>query len=255
MDKELYVCDLDGTLAEDGKALKIDTIEKLNEAFSKDNKELIISSARNYKNIKERIKGLSKNLKIISRNGSVIYDERGNVVYKVNIDEQLVYEAIKSIIAHNLCPVVVKIVENSEVIYCSLSHINAEAKKHMEDVEVTYVEELLYIDLQEVIGIYAFGRVDQTYDNPNLNIIQYIDFLQISSTKANKGKALEHIKNIYGYSNITCFGNDSNDYSMLDIAENAYFVYDKQENKKMKYNNIPFDNAKSIVEIINKGGR
>ena len=253
--KELYVCDLDGTLAEDNKDLKKETIDKLNEIFNKNNKELIISSARNYMNIKKRIKGLKQNIKIISRNGSVIYDEEGKVIYKVNIDERLVDNVIKTVISYNLCPVVVKVIENKEFIYSSLKYINVESKKHMNDLEVTYVEEFANFDLNNIIGIYAFGKATQMCDIPNLNITKYIDFLQISSRYANKGKALEYIKETNDYSNITCFGNDINDYEMLDMVENAYFVFDVEKNKNNKYKTIPFDNGKSIVEIIDRGGK
>ena len=83
--KKLYISDLDGTLIEDGKSLNEEIIELLNLAITDDKKELIISSARNYYSIKKKIDGLKKSIKVVSRNGSVIYDEFGKVIYAVYI--------------------------------------------------------------------------------------------------------------------------------------------------------------------------
>lgn len=252
--KQLYVCDLDGTLVENGKPLISETISLLNTALEDNGKELIISSARNYLSIKRRIMGLNRDIKIISRNGSAIYDESGNIIHAAKIKEQDVIKAVNYSLKHNLCPVIVKLVDNAEALYCNLRHMNDEAKKHTADVQLEYIQDFVNVNLQNVIGIYAFGKLDGTYNLPNLNITKDKEFLQISSIDADKGKALEYIKNNYDYESITCFGNDANDYPMLDIATNAYFVYDKEEDIKEKYNNIPFDNAKGIVEIITKGG-
>jgi len=252
--KQLYVCDLDGTLVENGKPLSSECISLLNNALEDSSKEIIISSARNYLSIKRRIMGLSKYIKIISRNGSTIYDENGKVIHLAEIKEQYVINAINYSLEQNLCPVVIKLIDNNEVIYCDPKYINDEAKKHTADVQLEYVQDFEAANFQNVIGIYAFGKLAGEYSLPNLNVIKDKEFLQISGSDADKGKALKFITNKEDYDSITCFGNDENDYPMLDIATNAYFVYHKEENKKEKYNNIHFDNAKSIVEIITKGG-
>ena len=254
MNKKLYVCDLDGTLAENGKKLDSDTVEMLNDVLDCNNKEFVISSARNYSSIKSRINGMNKNIKIIARNGSIIYDEQGNVIHKAPIDEVSVTEAINYAILQNLCPVIVKVVGNEERIYCDFKYMNEQTKKHTTNLKLENVKEYKDIKLKNVIGIYAFGDITKDYILREVLIRKDKDFLQITSMDATKGKALEYLKNLSNYDDVTCFGNDENDYSMLDIADNPYFVYDSIQNKKDKYNNIPWDNAKSIIQVIAKGG-
>ena len=254
MSKKLYVCDLDGTLAEDGKNLSADTVDMLNKAFASNSKELVISSARNYLSIKSRIQGISKDIKIICRNGSAIYNEQGKVIYISQIKRENVLEAINYSAEQALCPIVIGIKGNAEKLYCKEEYLNDVSIKHVKNVQVEYVENFEDIGLENVIGIYAFGNITKDYTLSGVLIRKDRDFLQITSTSATKGKALEYLKSTNNYDSITCFGNDENDYSMLDIADDPYFVYDNLQNKKDKYNNIPWDDAKSIIQVITKGG-
>ncbi len=254
MNKKLYVCDLDGTLAEDGKNLTSNTVDLLNDAFVCESKEIVISSARNYLSIKNRIKGLEKDIKIICRNGSAIYNEQGEVIYTAQMKKENILDAIAYVVEQNLCPVVIRIKDNAEKMYCNKQYLNDVALKHIKNIQVEYVENFESIELKNVIGIYAFGDITKDYTLEGVLIRKDKDFLQITSMNATKGKALEYLKSLTSYDSVTCFGNDENDYSMLDIADNAYFVCDNIQNKKLKYNNIPWDNAKSIIQVITKGG-
>lgn len=252
--KNLYISDLDGTLVENGKNLNSETINLLNNIITDDRKEFIISSARNYENIKKRIIGLKKGIKIISRNGTIIYDEKGNVIFMVKMEEENVRKAIKYSINQNLCPVVIKLIENKELSFCNSNYINEEFKMHSKDIDINYLDNFNNINLQNVIAIYAFGKINSDYHLSNLRIRKDSEFIQISSLEADKGKALEFIKKLGLYNSVTSFGNDENDYTMLNSSDNSYYIYDREDNRNNKYKNIPFDNAKSIFEIINKGG-
>lgn len=254
MSKKLYVCDLDGTLAEDGKKLSVDTIDMLNKAFENESKELVISSARNYLSIKSRIQGINKEVKIICRNGSVIYDEQGKVIYTSLMKKENVLNAINYVVKEALCPVLICIKGNVEKIYCKQEYLNIKARMHLKNIQVEYVKSFENSKLENVIGIYAFGDINNEYILDGVLIRKDKDFLQITSTDATKGKALEYVKDLNQYHSVTCFGNDENDYSMLDIADNPYFVYDNIQNMKDEYNNIPWDDANSIIQVITKGG-
>ena len=252
MVKKLFVTDLDDTLVKNGEKLSKHTIKELNRIFNDQEKELIIASARSYDGIIKRIRGLSKKIKIIARNGSIIYDEDSNIIYFANMLKDEVERSIKYSIDRGLCPVIVDVINNKEFFYIDKRYINNTIIKYSKELNFIYSNDLQNEKFSNVIGIYSFGEIknEEKYIINGLKIIKDEEFIHIIGQNVSKGYALEKLSNIYKYKDIICFGNDENDYSMLDFCNKPYFIFIDNENKK--YNNLPFDNGKSILEIMEK---
>ena len=250
--KRLFVSDLDDTLVENGKKLSEHTIKELNRIFKDDEKEFVIASARNYDRIIKRIKGLERNIKVIARNGSIIYDENGNVIKFFCINENEIIKAIKYSLENNLCPVVIEINNNEEIFYTDRKFINDERIAYLKGLNFRYSNDLVNECLKNVIGVYSFGKVEQekTYKLDGIKVIKDINFIHFIGQNVDKGYALRELNSIYKYENITCFGNDENDYPMLDCCDNPYYIF--KVDKNSQYNNLLFDNGISILKIMEK---
>lgn len=255
MRKELYISDLDGTLVQDGKNLSEYVVTKLSKIIDNCKKEFVISSARNYESIKTRIIGLNKNIKIVSRNGSVIHDENSNVIHSVKMKREDILKAIEYSVNKSLCPVIIKLIGNKEEIYCISKHLNSEFEIISRNMEVNYIDRLDMFEFDNIIGIYSFGNIEKDYDYEicNLKVRKDKGFIQITSINADKGEALKFLKEKYDYESITAFGNDENDYLMLDYSDIPYYIYSKESERIDKYNNIVFDDGKRICAIIQGG--
>ena len=252
--KRLFVSDLDDTLVENGKILPEYTIEELNRIFNDDEKEFVISSARNYANITRRIKGLKKNIKLIARNGSIIYDENGNVIKKYYISEKDVLKAIRYSLDNFLCPIVIEINNNEEIYILDNKYINDEVIFSQKDLNIRYSEDLEKESFKNVIGVYSFGKVEQekNYELDGIKVIKYKNFIHFIGKNVDKGYALKELNKIYKYENITCFGDSESDYPMLNYSDNPYYISKEYDNKNNKYNNLIFDNGISILKIMEK---
>ena len=230
MKKYLYLIDLDDTLVENGKALKDDTIKMMNEVLEDESKELIISSARNYSNIKRRTIGLNKNIKIISRNGSMIHDDNGRIIYADFIKPENVSGIVKYCIDNQLCPALITVVGNEEKVFCYKEFLNEECYENYKIKGIEYIEDYKDFDFSNVSNILAWGNIDseKVYELNDFKIKKYEKFLQITNVGVGKDSALRYFKAKDEYSKITSFGNDDNGFHFMNNDDFSQVYLNKE---------------------------
>jgi len=249
--KTLYVSDLDDTLVDEKNMPSNELLKKLDNILNYAN--FSIASARSYDSIYSRFSCMKNRFKIISRCGTIIYDEKGIIIHF----EKLNYDYLKIIdfsVRNNLCPVFVTVEENAEHFYYNEKYINDEAKKRVVGMKISNASNEKIANLNNIVGVYCFGNTEDIDTNlENINIRKYSTFIHFSSINATKGKACLWLKEKYNYDSLISFGNDSNDYDMLDVSDLGYLIFKDKSQIKDKYENIKFDNGKSIIQIIEKG--
>lgn len=250
--KKLYLSDLDDTLVEDGHFINKELALKFDEILKEKNIDFMISSARSFNSIKNKTKELKTPIKIISRNGAILYNEQNKIVFFIEISKTIVFEVVNFAIKEKLCPVIISIKDNKEEMFCISEYKNKEFLEMTVDMEINFINQLDIYKIKHVVAIYCFGKVKESkkYDIANVKVRVYKNFLHVSNISCNKGTLIKYLRENYLYSSIISFGNDENDIEMLDNSNVAYFVY-KDENKiNKKYNNIKFDNGEKIINII-----
>ena len=122
--KKLYLSDLDDTLVEDGHFINKELALKFDEILKEKNIDFMISSARSFNSIKNKTKELKTPIKIISRNGAILYNEQNKIVFFIEISKTIVFEVVNFAIKEKLCPVIISIKDNKEEMFCISEYKN-----------------------------------------------------------------------------------------------------------------------------------
>ena len=250
--KKLYLSDLDDTLINDGDIINDELAQQFDDILKNQNIEFIISSARSFDSIKSRIKKLKTPIKIISRSGAISYNEKGEIVFYIEIDKQEINKIIDFLIKEKLCPVIVSIENNCEKMFCISQYLNEQFYQKTSGMDIQMIDYLEINKINHIICIYGFGDIEEgkEYNIINAKIRNYKDFLHITNVNCDKSVPIKFLKQKYSYEKIISFGNEENDFEMLNNSDDAYLVYKDEIKSNCIYKQIPFDNGKKIIDIM-----
>ncbi len=189
--KIIFVSDIDGTLINGGKELSINLKENLEELYI-DGIQICFATGRDYKKLIDVLGKIDFKYSAICCNGSEIYDEDGNILYKNYLDNEKCEEIIQYLEKED---VLYMLYTDKENIVRGTKDRNARLIKLGEtkqgDFEEIVEEAKIYYKL-----IYSNSKEIFNIDSSNLNIlkIEIIDS-EVSKLK-NMKQALENIHDI-----------------------------------------------------------
>ena len=185
------VSDFDGTLYDNTLEYNI---EKINE-FIQNGNCFVLATGRTFKSIKDVIEKYNiKYSYLICSDGTCIYDTNNKIIYNKFMNNYTKERVLNTILTINK-QVEIKydnnydICDNAEMISRILINADIETKK----------------DLMNLL-------------NRNDDIFVYLstNWINISSSDANKLFAIKYLEKINNFSNVYVIGNDINDYAMID---------------------------------------
>lgn len=236
----MIVCDLDNTLLDDEKWLSPKEISILKKICNKH--YFTIATARDLSDYLELNLQIPLNLPIILCNGSIIYDFwEKKVIKKECISKDSLSQLKKT------CDMNWNMVMCDKEIYRQESYIR--------DVEKSIVSISKRGNEDEIL--YLYKRLNKI-QGVNLKIFhdrnkKYI--LEIINQQSNKGRSVKYLKDKYtiGQINLIAFGDNGDDYSMIEQAIHGYCVGEDIQLKKIcthKLDRPRYDVIKKLNELI-----
>ncbi len=227
--------DLDGTLLDDEKRLP-EEIFGLIEQLDKRGILFAPASGRQYANLEKLFEPVKDKVLFLCENGALV-KYRGETLFLDPIDDDFLKDALDEIRAlpdlyPMLCGEKSAYIENSEMPffqYAMLSYTNCEKVDNLDDV--IGKEPVCKIAVYDAIAAADHCIKVLPQRLPKLRtIISGFDWCDVSSTTANKGRAIRFIQEKFGFKKDECiaFGDHMNDYEMLlecghaYVPENAY---------------------------------
>lgn len=240
MNQTIYISDLDGTLLNSKKEVSKISATLLNEAIE-EGVHFSIATARTPATVENILCNVKVKEPIIVMNGVALYDlskhEYIDVEYLQASIAKAVIECLGETIAHGL---IYTIHENRLTVYydqlIGKGRINFyEERKNLKykcfiKDKVKDLNNIIYfvfIDVKE--------RIQEIYDMllsiSGLDMVMYKDIydeeayiLEVYSDKATKSKGIAKLKELRGFEQTICFGDQLNDLSMFQLADEAYAV-------------------------------
>ncbi len=245
----LYVSDLDGTLMRNDETISEDTVRTINELVEK-GVAFTYATARSIESAIPIAGGLKLHLPVITRNGAVLADNTtGKHLEKAIFSEnevRLLKELLPELPKYGFASVFLG--EEMHRLYVECEHTPelqgyiAYYEKNPTVRPVSSMEEMFagipgYVTLlgskEEIYPIYE--RI-KTYDGWE-SLFQkdtYRDeyWLEICPQNCTKAKAINKLKEQYGFKRLVVFGDGINDIPMFRIADEAYAVANALEEVK-----------------------
>lgn len=273
---KLIASDMDGTLLNHNHKIPKENVDLINYAKNQ-GIEFVVATGRAYYEALPALNEENINCDVISFNGGIVYDKKGNIIsITPMIPKDLYYtiEILKSFdISYQLYTkntIYTKSIETDINAYIDLirsngydpdvEHLRAEAQQKLDVGYITEVENIeLYLNEKEnpPIKIIAISNDISKLENA-AKLLSENTSISVTSSGANnieimhknatKGEALKEIAKIYGINleNAVAIGDNLNDQAMLDIV--GYSVAMKNGNTILK------EQAKYVTEKTNSEG-
>ncbi len=248
----LYVSDLDGTLLNDERRISQKSIRILNELIDQ-GLHFTIATARSIESAKSLIEPLNLKLPGIFINGVFITDlQDGRPIKSHYLSNALGKEMVESYLQAGLNPIVYTVdheghprvyyrgIHNpSEQHYIGDRLLLKDARfRIVSDYAACLTEKLIEVNVIEVPekleAVYSrfvnrAGCI--SHYGPDIYTPGY-HWLEISSHQATKKQAVQYLKDRYGYEKLICFGDNLNDLSMFEAADESCAVSNAHESVK-----------------------
>ena len=226
---KFLVSDYDGTYKEDIKGKNIISNNKAIKNFLDKGNKFVIATGRSYTSIKKEINkyNIPYNY-LICNNGSVIFNDQDELIYKYPIPEEILIEALDMLSMSEK----IKKIELFDT-KGNITQTNSEIIELLCQVSIKNIQEL--------------KRIKNI-----LNCLEYTSFLKIVllKTPSNKKDGIEIIakKEKINTSDIYTIGNDINDLEMLKAYNGYKIIY---SNPKLLLKNIKtITSVKSLIKKI-----
>lgn len=248
MSFQVVLSDLDGTLLNSKHDFSHFT-KKVVQEVKKQNKEFIIATGRHHIDVQGLLKKLGIKTTIITSNGARIHDEKGNLLFKENIKEEVAKEILQSFDYEKYPNLRVNVYKDDKW------YTSKPISKRLEEFHKTTVfhsehKDLSQLDSYEgIIKIFFFSENSSGLPNSNLaedrkNLYEIessilskhaqglvitapsANTIEINSSLATKGQAMKKVlnsKNI-SLSEAIAFGDGFNDLDMLQEAGKALIM-------------------------------
>lgn len=266
---KLYITDLDGTLFNSQIKISEKSIKIINELME-NGLMFTIATARSFESAIKYIKPLNLKLPIVLYNGVYIYDpiKRENLICNY-VDNTYAEKIIEELVGFKLSPLVYSRNHNSQY---KIFHrgITNYGEKHYYDDRIANGDnrfELVKeygLNEQNIISILVIGEPEvlepiyigmkkkhKLSFHYSIDIYSKAAWLEITAMSATKGQAVNSLRSIINLDSITCFGDNMNDISMFQIAEEKYAVENAVEDlKKIATKVIKSNDLDGVAEFL-----
>ncbi|WP_168118580.1 HAD family hydrolase [Paenibacillus sp. HB172176] len=247
--KTLYVSDLDGTLLNSSLRVSDASVQMINVLIG-EGLPFTIATARSIESARELLSGIHLSLPAVFMNGVFItHPQTGETVREHFLPCSVGEAIVDAYLREGLKPVVYTIdgEDASRVYYRGVHNrseelyigdrlqTQSERFRITSDFTACLQEKLITvnaIDLPEKLEpVYkAFSEREDCicHYGPDVYCPGYY-WLEISSAHATKSRAVLEVKERYGYNRVVVFGDNLNDLSMFEIADESYAVANAHE--------------------------
>lgn len=246
--KTLYITDLDGTLLNSKAELSEKSAEIINR-LADEGILFSLSTARTHATVSEMFSDVKLNVPLVMMNGVVVYDPKDHRVISASTIEKDKAEKVLEIYRkHGKAPMLYYIDGTKiNINYTDLKNENQQKyinsrndlgiKKFFYSPSLTIKDELIYI-----VTLDPYEELKEIYDEVSeiegLNCMFYSDnytgcyFLEILSSKVSKGISADFVKKYVKADRMVAFGDNLNDISLFQYANEGYAVENAHEKLK-----------------------
>ncbi|CAH1215256.1 Phosphatase YwpJ [Paenibacillus plantiphilus] len=245
----LYVSDLDGTLLNSRQVISEESRAILNELID-DGLQFTIATARSIDSAGKLLEGIRFKLPLIFINGVFIYDPIAKRTIKSNLlSARHALDVITAYENHGLRPLVYTLDENAvphiyyKGIYNESEDNYITGRLQQGDSRFKLVDSYEECLRQSIITINAIDTQERLlpayeafYDHEAMTCHFGPDiytpgfhWLEIADCHANKREAVLFVKQYVGADKLVCFGDNLNDLSMFEAADEKYAVSNAHE--------------------------
>jgi Cof subfamily protein (haloacid dehalogenase superfamily) len=269
---ELFVSDLDGTLLNSKQEISACSANIINDLLS-DGMQFSIATARGFESTAKIIAPLKLNLPIILSNGAFVYDLRR----KKNILENLLCEQdakdmLEYLEEHAVSFFLFTFDQKGEQHIYYKEHLSSASAEYFADrirqgdtrfQKVTSFAACLSEKIFKFVAIDNEHNLRPVYEKLKAGHGLNFDFTQdiyskaywmeIANPKANKRDALRFLQNYLGADRLICFGDNLNDCSMFEIADERLAMSNAHDGlKEMATQIIGTNNENGVAEYLHK---
>lgn len=239
----LYISDLDGTLLNPQAELTEYTKDILNKLVAS-GEHFTVATARTLATVRQMLEGVAINAPIILMNGVCVYDLQKQHYIKVeSIDSQISQELIAAVHRHNM-PGFLYALEDDRLSTFYEKITTGQAQKFVEERIKKYGKVFTHVDdfnscLDKNLIYYSISdtvdKIRPLYNDldkiSGLHVEIYRDvyfenswYIEVCSPKASKYNAVKFLREKFGFTSITAFGDNFNDLSMFQASDHCYAV-------------------------------
>ncbi|MEE1243314.1 HAD family hydrolase [Frisingicoccus sp.] len=265
----LYISDLDGTLLNRNAQISEYTRETLNNLIDK-GMLFSYATARSQTSSGEVTKGLGVKLPIIVYNGTFVLDPMTGEALLSNYFGSEVQSLLDDLIAHDIYPIVYSHAEETERFTYIPEMASRGVKAHIRNRKgdhrthpVETINQLYTGDIFCVNCIDEPEKLEPMYEKYKdlYHCIYYADiysgeqWLEIMPKTVSKANAVQWLKQYLGCDKVVVFGDQKNDISMFEAADECYAVSNAVKDLKVLATDIIHENnedgvAKWLMEHV-----
>ncbi len=248
----LLAVDLDGTLLNNQKEITLETIDAINHMISL-GYYFVIVTGRPYIAIKNLIKGISKNIYLITTNGALITTKEDDLIFLKTMNE----EAAKRILTiANENKATIAIWSKNEL-YFNKESSWQEKYENMQKIKGRLInDDFSYLNITKIIWFDDESKMDEVknlFKGVKANFFtSQKEFLEFVDFSISKEKALDYLLNILKIkkSEVIAIGDGENDLKMLKYAGLGVAMGNADEKVKKEADLITKSNQEDGVKQI-----
>lgn len=270
--KTLYISDLDGTLLQPNVELSLRTVSILNELISQ-GMQFTVATARTIASVRPILRNVPISLPVILMNGVCIYDLGQNDYIHVETFSDSSKELLMSIIGQHKLKGFVYAIKDG-VLSTYYEELSNQALRDFYEERVrlykkpfTQVKAFSSLADEPIVYFSLMDRKDNLEEvhqlisaAPDLNCVFYKDnytpdmwYLEIFSKYASKYHAVYFLRDYLKPEKIVCFGDNRNDLSLFEAADQRYAVANAVEELKQQADEvIGYNTQDGVANWLNK---
>jgi len=268
--KTLYVSDLDGTLLDNKAELTPGAARELNELIDQ-GVNFTYATGRSWSSAYKVVKDLNLKLPVITHNGAFISKpSSGDAIRMFSMSAEKSANMLSALRARDMYPVVFALVDGAERILWIKGEETDGVREFLEfrrnDSRLFGVDSWLELARESVYEILVIGSNDELapiaamvehesgYCGIFYKYIRMDRYLyEIYDEQASKASGIEWFRENYDFDKIICFGDNLNDISMFEAADEAYAPENAlPELKQIATGIIGSNEEGAVVEFIKK---
>jgi len=268
--RTLYVSDLDGTLLNNKAKLSNNAITDLN-ALINQGLNFTYATGRSWTSASRVMESINLNLPVITHNGAFVSEPDSGKTLRVFSMNAVKSESMLSILrVHNIYPFVYTFIDGVERILSIKGEETDDVRDFAEwrrgdkrlmsvdswhDLVRDSTHEILVVGSHSKLAPIADMVKNKTGYSAILSKDAYADhyLLEIYDQQVSKAAGTEWLRDNYGFDKIICFGDNINDISMFESADEAYAPNNAVPELKLIADGIIGSNEDdAVVEFIKK---
>jgi Cof subfamily protein (haloacid dehalogenase superfamily) len=239
--RTLYVSDLDGTLLRSDERISEFSCSVINDLVRR-GMLFSYATARSLVTAEKVTKGLTAALPVITYNGAFVIDSADKSMLLSNFFSEGEARSIRDVlISFDVYPIVYAFIDGVERFSFHTGHINPGMafflnnrqndvrRTPVEDMDAMYRGEVFYFSCigeeSELLPVYEALKGKAAYHCIfQQDIYSHAQWLEILPAGATKANAALQLKKLLGCDKIVAFGDNKNDISLFQIADECYAV-------------------------------